>query len=488
MKEKPIHSELTFQLMIESTPNAIVLINKEGKIAYVNKPSEQLFGYDRTELIGQLIEILIPPRFHQNHPRFRDMFFSSPSVRSMGAGRDLYALRKDGSEFPVEIGLNPLVTTEGTLVLASIIDITERKKAEERFKLVVESAPNAMILVNQDGIITLVNAQTERLFGFQKKELIGNRLEMLIPNRFKEKHPDHRESYFQAPSTRPMGAGRELFGLRKDKKEVQIEIGLNPITTDEGQMVLASIIDITERKVQESIRAKVKEMENRNQELEQFAYIASHDLQEPLRTISNFITVIKEDCMDQLDSEALGYLNTIGRATDRMVILVKALLEYSRLGVGRQVAEVDCEQLVATVVSDLNNLIKETGTQIEIGSLPIVKGYDVELRQLFQNLITNAIKFRKKNQLAQVRVMCKVTESAYEFSIVDNGIGISKKNFDRVFYIFQRLNPANTYEGHGIGLAYCKKIVELHNGRIWIESEERQGTTFNFTIPKITHD
>lgn len=484
MENNPIHSELTFQLMIESTPNAIVLINKEGKIAYVNKPSELLFGYDRTELIGQMIEILIPQRFHKNHPGFRNMFFSSPSVRSMGAGRDLYALRKDNSEFPVEIGLNPLVTIEGTLVLASIIDITERKRAEERFKLVVESAPNAMILINQDGVITLVNAQTERLFGYEKKELIGNRLEMLIPKRFKEKHPHHRRGFFDAPSTRPMGAGRELFGLKKNKTEVQIEIGLNPITTDEGQMVLASIIDITERKVQESIRAKVKEMENRNQELEQFAYIASHDLQEPLRTISNYIEVIKEDCEGQLDEEAVSYLDTIGRATNRMVILVKALLEYSRLGTGRKTEEVDCQQLVSVVLSDLNNLIKETQTHLDVGDLPKIKGFGVELRQLFQNLITNAIKFRKEGEQASVKVTCHSNESEHQFRVTDNGMGISEKNFERVFFIFQRLNPTETHEGHGIGLAYCKKIVELHNGRIWIESEENQGTTFYFTIPK----
>ncbi|PIB37403.1 PAS domain-containing sensor histidine kinase [Reichenbachiella sp. 5M10] len=475
--------------MIESTPNAIVLINKEGKIAYLNKPSEQLFGYDRTELIGQLIETLIPPRFHENHPRFRNMFFASPTVRSMGAGRDLYALRKDKSEFPVEIGLNPLVTTEGTLVLASIIDITERKKAEERFKLVVESAPNAMILVNQKGVITLVNAQTEQLFGYSKKELIGNRIEMLIPIRFAGKHPSDRTGYFEAPSTRKMGAGRELFGLRKDKKEVQIEIGLNPINTDEGEMVLASIIDITERKIQEKNQAIVKEMVAKNEELEQFAYIASHDLQEPLRTINNYIQVIQEDCLESMDAEAMRYLETIGKATDRMVILVKALLDYSRIGTGdRQMTKVNCSEIMKMVRSDLNDLIQKTEADITLNDpLPTLIGFDVDLRQLFQNLITNAIKFRKKTDIPKIKISCLKRKDYYEFQFQDNGIGIPKRNFERIFFIFQTLNPKGKYEGHGLGLAHCKKIVELHEGRIWVESKEGEGSIFYFTIPRITH-
>src|SRR4051812_25639253 len=153
-------TELTFQLNVESSPNAIVLVNKEGKMAYVNSQTEKLFGYTRSELIGNKVESLIPERYSKHHPGFVDMFFKAPSVRAMGAGRELFALRKDSSEFPIEIGLNPVITVDGTLVLASIIDISERKRAEERFRLVVESAPNAMLLVNSTGDITLVNTQS----------------------------------------------------------------------------------------------------------------------------------------------------------------------------------------------------------------------------------------------------------------------------------------------------------------------------------------
>jgi PAS domain S-box-containing protein len=244
-------TEFIFKLIVESSPNAIVLVNKEGKIAYINLQTEKLFGYSKGELLSQPVEMLIPERFGKKHPGFREQFFKVPSERAMGMGRELFALRKDKSEFPIEIGLNPVVTEDETLVLASIIDITERKKAEEQFRLMVESAPNAMVLVNEEGLITLVNNQTEKLFEYSRSELIGQKLEILIPQRFQPHHHAHRTGFFEKPVARSMGAGRDLFGLKKNGTEVQVEIGLNPLETTKGRVVLASIIDITERKMQE---------------------------------------------------------------------------------------------------------------------------------------------------------------------------------------------------------------------------------------------
>jgi len=347
-QEKFKHTELTFQLIVDSTPNAIVLVNKEGKIAYINSQTERLFGYNKTELIGKLVEELIPSRYREKHPVFRDAFFSLPTVRSMGAGRELFAIRKNGTEFPIEIGLNPIVTIDGTMTLASIIDITERKKAEERFRLVVESAPNAMVLVNPEGIITLINRQAEILFGYERKELIGSKLEMLLPQRFTPNHVEQRNNFFKEPQTRSMGSGRDLFACRKDGTEVQVEIGLNPIETMEGQLVLASIIDITERKQQEQLLKKQVELEIKNLELEQFAFLASHDLQEPLRTVSNYMQVFEEDYAGQLDDTGRKYLTSVNNATRRMSILVKALLDFSRLGRDRKLVYVDCKKYLPT--------------------------------------------------------------------------------------------------------------------------------------------
>ncbi|MBI1937036.1 MAG: PAS domain S-box protein [Ignavibacteriales bacterium] len=244
-------SEEKLKQVIESAPNAMVLLNDEGKINLVNSQMEKLFGYKRNELIGRRIEMLMPERFRNRHPEYRENFFSDPTTRAMGVGRDLFGLKKDGSEIPIEIGLNPIKTEEGVFVLASIIDITERKRAEERFRRVVESSPNAIVLVNSEGKINLVNVQTEKLFGYSREEIIGKKIEQLIPERFRNKHSDYRDGFFMNPSTRAMGAGRDLYGLRKDGSEIPVEIGLNPINTEEGILVLASIIDITTRKKSE---------------------------------------------------------------------------------------------------------------------------------------------------------------------------------------------------------------------------------------------
>lgn len=241
--------ERRLRLIIEATPNAMVMVDTEGKVVLVNSQTEILFGYSREELLSLRVEQLLPQRFRERHHSFRTAFFHSPDTRSMGAGRDLYGLRKDGSEVPIEIGLNPLETDEGLFVLASIIDITERKRSEERLLHVVEAAPNAMIMVNERGAIVLVNSQTEHSFGYERDELLGMHVETLIPDRFRPNHGSFRKGFFAKPDRREMGAGRELFGRRKDGTEIPIEIGLNPIQILEESFVLASVIDISERLV-----------------------------------------------------------------------------------------------------------------------------------------------------------------------------------------------------------------------------------------------
>ncbi len=249
-------SEQRFRLVVDAVPNAMVMIDRDGVIAVVNTQAEQLFGYARAELVGQPVEMLVPERFRSHHPELRRSFFADPRPRPMGAGRDLYGLKKDGGEFPVEIGLNPIETDEGTMVLSAIvIDIAARKSAEQalreseqRFRLVVEAAPNAMVMIDPAGTIVMVNTQAERAFGYSRAELVGQPVEMLVPERFRSHHPELRTTFLADPRPRPMGAGRDLYGLKKDGGEFPIEIGLNPIETDQGPMVLSAIVDITARK------------------------------------------------------------------------------------------------------------------------------------------------------------------------------------------------------------------------------------------------
>jgi light-regulated signal transduction histidine kinase (bacteriophytochrome) len=263
---------------------------------------------------------------------------------------------------------------------------------------------------------------------------------------------------------------------------VQVEIGLNPIETMEGNVVLASIIDITERKMQEDMLKKQAELEIKNKELEQFAYIASHDLQEPLRTVSNYMQVFEEDYVDQLDGQARKYLQSVNNATKRMSMLIKALLDYSRLGRNGVLVHKNLRTLLDEVLGDLETIIRKSNAQIDIGEMPVLTVYETEMRQLFQNLITNAIKFTAADVTPHITIDAEQKNNSYVFRVADNGIGIDPVFYERVFEIFQRLHPADEYKGNGIGLAYCKKIVELHRGEIWIKSKPGNGSAFYFTI------
>ncbi|MCD9013974.1 sensor histidine kinase [Parachryseolinea silvisoli] len=361
-----------------------------------------------------------------------------------------------------------------------IITNHELAMAEEQFRQVVESSPNAIVVINVKGLITLVNNQTEKLFEYDRDELIGNKAEMLMPERFRDQYSHHRAMFFNAPQTRSVGADHELYALSKSGTEIQVEIGLNPIETVKGKKILVSIIDITERKAQEVMLIK------HNKELEQFAYVASHDLQEPLRTVANYMDVFETDYLPLLDDKARQYIKSVTRATERMSMLIKSLLAFSRLGHNKVLVSVDCNDLVADVLDDLATVIEKSDATICISPLPVLNLYEVEMRQVFQNLITNAIKFMKKHAKPKIEIGAEQIKDRWRFSIRDNGIGIAANSFDRVFDIFQRLHTSKTYEGSGIGLANCKKIIQLHGGDISIESTLGKGTTFYFDVPILT--
>jgi PAS domain S-box-containing protein len=241
-----------FRNLLESAPDAMVIVDGSGRVQLVNAQTEKLFGYGREEMIGQPVEILVPQRYHGKHTGHRHDYSQSPRPRSMGAGLDLHGRRKDGSEFPVEISLSPLETAEGTLVSSAIRDITDRKRAESMFRDLLESAPDAMVIVNSQGRIVLTNAQTEKLFGYPRAELLNQPVEILVPDRFRGRHPQHRSGFFGAPRARSMGAELELYGLRRDGTEFPVEISLSPLETADGTLVSSAIRDITDRKRAES--------------------------------------------------------------------------------------------------------------------------------------------------------------------------------------------------------------------------------------------
>jgi diguanylate cyclase (GGDEF)-like protein/PAS domain S-box-containing protein len=246
-----IATQQQFELLLESAPDAMVIVDPEGLITLVNRQTERLFGYERTELVGQPVEALIPDRFVAGHHIHRGRYLADPNFRPMGAGLALYGRRRDGTEFPVEISLSPLQTDGGMLVSAAIRDVTDRRAEQEQFQQLLESAPDAMVIVDADGHITLINRQTERLFGYEREELLGRPVESLIPERFVSAHRPHRQAYANDPRPRPMGAGFDLYGRRKDGTEFPVEISLSPLHAESGTIVSAAIRDVSERKALE---------------------------------------------------------------------------------------------------------------------------------------------------------------------------------------------------------------------------------------------
>ncbi|MFT5338048.1 MAG: PAS domain S-box-containing protein [Luteibaculaceae bacterium] len=471
--------------VLETAPDGIIVVNNTGHIVMVNKQTEKLFGYVRNELLGKEIEILVPSRFLGKHKHHRDQYIDKPKSRNMGQNKDLYGKRKDGTNFPVEISLSPLNSDGKQFVSAAIRDISDRKRAENKFKSLLESAPDAMVIVDQKGLITLVNAQVENIFGYTREELIGQKVEILIPSKFHGNHPSHREGFHANPNVRPMGAGKILLGLRKNGEEFPVEISLSPLETEDGRLVSAAIRDITERKqAEEQMNIMNQQLMSKNKELEQFAYIASHDLQEPLRTVSNFTDLIKLQYHDLFDEKGKKSLQFISDATTRMQSLIKDLLEFSRIGLEIEKKPINVTSLMENLVQDISSKIMETKSKIVWDKLPIIFGAETEIRLLFQNLITNAIKFKMPDDDPLITIKAEEFKEHWEFRVEDNGIGIDQKHQGNIFKIFQRIHDRNVYPGTGIGLAHVQKIVKLHGGTIEVKSDLGHGSIFIFTLKK----
>jgi light-regulated signal transduction histidine kinase (bacteriophytochrome) len=278
-----------------------------------------------------------------------------------------------------------------------------------------------------------------------------------------------------------INANKELTFQNKEKgkRAAELKIAEKKLVTDNFEK--------EKRSMELNITNKELAFQNQiNETLEQVIYVSSHNLQEPLRSISNYIQVLDEEYSEILDDNAKNYLKSIDNAAKRMNILIKSLLDTSRLGRNSYLIKLDFKKVIDEVIADLDTKIKMSNTIIDVSEMPSLNAYEVETRQLFQNLITNAIKFQKKDNLPRIKISCEKTDDKWTFSIHDNGIGISPIHFERIFIIFQRLHTDEEYEGNGIGLSNCKKIVDLHHGEIWVESKLGKGSTFYFTIPNLT--
>jgi PAS domain S-box-containing protein len=484
--------------IVRSSSDAMVAMTIDGKITSWNPGAEQLYGYSSDEAIGELVHMLIPPHRSGEEEEILERVATGHKVE-LG---DTERLRKDGSLVDISVTVSPIKDAVGNVVGASSIsrDITERKRADralrvlqEGFRSAFEHAPIGMALfsIEQDhGRLLEVNRSLSEITGYSTQQLLEIDLSDIS-------HPDDVE--LERPLKQQLLSGEipnyrvEMRYVHRDGHPVWVVYNASTVqgSSDELLYGVAQVEDITERKraekelasISDELAARATELERSNADLQQFAYAASHDLSEPLRMVSSYVQLLAKRYKDKLDSDADEFIDFAIDGTTRMQALIDGLLIYSRAGTADYSHEaVDCSKVLHDTLTTLHTSLRESGASVNAGALPTVQGDPTQLFQLFQNLISNAIKFAA-DEPPRIQVAAEREGGEWCFMVKDNGIGIDRAHAERIFAVFQRLHGRGEYPGSGVGLAICKRIVERHNGRIWVEAPPEGGSTFYFTIP-----
>jgi PAS domain S-box-containing protein len=472
-------------LLDEVQDYAIFMLDPNGMVISWNAGAERIKGYRSDQIIGHHFSCYFSAEDIERGKPEEILRTTASSGRYEYQGM---RVRENGSRFLATVTFIAVRDSTGYLQGFYEIsrDLSETKESGAKYRGLLEAAPDAMVVVNQGGEIVLLNVQAENQFGYQRAELVGQPVTTIIPTGFAERLiADDLRSATEALAQQ-IGTGIELTGRRKDGSEFPIEIMLSPLESAEGILVTAAIRDISKRKKsEEQLVNTVGELKRSNDELQEFAYVASHDLQEPLRMVASYTQLLGQRYKGRLDSDADEFIAYAVDGSNRMQRLIQDLLAYSRAGTnGSALLEISSANALKEALTNLRGTIENSSAIVTHDPLPPITTDSTQLAQIFQNLVGNAIKYRSA-EIPHVHVSAtKNGGGEWIFSVRDNGMGIDSLYFDKIFVLFQRLHGQKEFKGTGIGLAICKKIIERLGGRIWVESKPGEGSTFYFALPE----
>ncbi len=474
-----LENEKRLKSILDNTVDGIITIDELGNIETFNMACEKMFGYQAQEVIGKNVKILMPDPYQAEHDEYLQNYRTTGVKKIIGIGREVSGKRKDGQIFPIDLSVSE-VKIHGRRIFSGIVrDISEVQEAQKRLAAILDNTVDGLITIDQWGSIETFNKACEGIFGYKADEVLGKNVKILMPEPYSKEHDSYLSNYHRTGEKKIIGIGREVKGKKKDGTTFPIDLSISEVEVM-GRKIYSGIVrNIAERKQAE------EEIMRSNEELERFAYIASHDLQEPLRMVYNFTHLLDEEYGAGMDGQAKEYMRFILDSSLRMQNMVADLLEYSRIGSeDAGLSEFSCAEQIAVVLENLENSIKDSGAVITVAPLPKIHGNALRFSRLVQNLISNAIKYCDGSKNPQINIHAEDSETHWVFRIQDNGIGIKPEFLKQIFIIFKRLHNKKEYSGTGIGLAVCKKIVESFGGEIWAESEYGKGSTFCFTVPK----
>jgi PAS domain S-box-containing protein len=484
--------------LLDSVPDGVVVVDHAGTIEWVNKQTIELFGYEYDEILGMPVETLLPKRYRTDHVAHRDGYTNAPRVRNMGEELELLGRKKTGDEFPIAVSLSPVSIDQGQRVIASVRDITAQRDdmrrirdLNKRLSTLLNDAPDGVIVAGADGRITSVNIQAELLFGYDRADLLGQKVEMLLPKPLRERHVGFRSDFATAPRKRSMGAGLDLFGLHKDGTEIPVLVSLSPVDTDDGSQVIAAVRDMTGQKRNEShiaeLNARLQRDNNEltvvNRELQAFSASVSHDLRSPLRAIDGFSNALLEDYAEVLDETGQDYLSRVRSGAQRMGLLIDDMLKLSSISrADLNLQEVDLSALARHIADELKKNEPQRDVEFIIADDMLAIADRNLLNIALTNLIGNAFKFTRDRVPGSIEFGTKEENGTPVFFIRDNGAGFEMAHAEQIFDAFKRLHDAREFPGNGVGLATVQRVIHKHGGRIWTNAIVGQGAEFLFTL------